>query len=106
MLFGLVWFLAALFQVSVLSRVGVGGGVAEIKNTAKLSLAWAVLCNIFRCKIFSLVASPFENLKPFNKPLPLKPLESVLVWVVCAYTTEAYKNLNHRKANKKEIQKI
>ena len=38
-----VWFgmfLAAIFQVSVLTRVGVGGGwVAEIKNTAKLSLS-------------------------------------------------------------------
>ena len=47
--FGLVWFLAALFQVSVLSRVGGGVAgwwwVAEIKNTAKLSLAWAELCN-------------------------------------------------------------
>ena len=39
MLFGLVWFLAALFQVSVLSRVGGRGWVSEIKNTAKLSLA-------------------------------------------------------------------
>ena len=66
MLFGLVWFLAALFQVSVLSRVGGwGGGGGWLKSKIQLSSAWLGLS--FAIQVFAIILLEFSfNISVFS----------------------------------------